>query len=176
MRKMPAMGDHRDGVAPAAEHDATGTDVEVALILRVGVGACAVPMSVVAETMRPLPCTPVAGAPIYVRGMSLIRGEPHLVIDVRALVEGGEQSSNCQRFVTVRVAERHVALAVDAVVGVRRLKRGSLREFPPLLHDESVHPIAAIAVADAELLCVLRSAWVLPVDSLPAIVAGAAAG
>ena len=53
------------------------------LIVMAGARACAIPLDYVAETMRPLPIEPVAGTPGFVRGVSVIRGAPTPVVDLK---------------------------------------------------------------------------------------------
>jgi purine-binding chemotaxis protein CheW len=63
--------------------------------------------------------------------------------------------------VTLRVAGRVVALAVNGVVGVRDLPPATVGDLPPLLRDAGTEVIAAVGRLDAELLFVLRSARLL---------------
>jgi purine-binding chemotaxis protein CheW len=69
------------------------------------------------------------------------------------------------RFVVVRAAERRVALAVDAVLDVRRIEADALTSLPPLLRSAQRELVSAIGALDNELLIVLDSARVLPDDS-----------
>jgi len=81
------------------------------------------------------------------------------VVDVARLLADAE--SHPTRFVTVNVGARRVAVAVDAVVGVRTIPSEALGELPPLL-DGNHDAIAAIGTLDAQLLVVLRSARLIP--------------
>ena len=110
--------------------------------------------------MRPMPVESVAGAPAYVRGIAIIRGDPLPVVDVGALL--GAAGARAERFVTLRVGGRQVALAVDAVVGVRALAADTLRRLPPLLRDAHADAVSSIGALDAELLVQLDSARVVP--------------
>jgi len=78
---------------------------------------CAVPITHVIETMRPLPVEPISGVPSFVQGISIIRGIPTPVVDLGAIL--GTPGERPERFVTLRVGDRQVALSVNAVVGVR---------------------------------------------------------
>src|SRR5512140_1874586 len=86
-----------------------------ALIVTAGAYRCALPLPHVAETMRPLPLQSFADMPPFVRGASIIRGEPVPVVDLAGLF--GAADSAIGRFVVVRVEQRRVALGVEAVVG-----------------------------------------------------------
>lgn len=121
--------------------------------------------------MRPLPIEPLAGMPVFVRGVALVRGRPMPVIDLNALLQGGEITSAFGRFVTVKAGERRVALGVDGVIGLRRLESLSLADLPPLLRDAGTDRIEAIGTCDAELLVVLRAARIVP-DQVWAALAG----
>ena len=62
--------------------------------------------------MRPLPIRAVGVPQHAVLGVAVIRGSTVPVVDVAAFF--GECSAQPRRFVTVRVADRVVALAVEA--------------------------------------------------------------
>ena len=132
----------------------------LSLVCRVEARLCALPLEHAVETMRPLAVEPVVGAPPFVRGLAVVRGEPLPVVDAARLL--GLQEGPIGRFVTVAVGVRRVALAVDAVVGVRRFPPGSLRALPPLLHEAAGDVVDAIGLLDSALLLVLRSARLLP--------------
>src|SRR5207249_3999514 len=105
------------------------------LIVAVQSSVCALPLMHVIETMRPRPIEPVACALSFVRGISIIRGAPTPVVDLGALL--GTSDGAPGRFVTLRLAGRQVALAVDAVVGVREFDALTLQKLPPLLAGAS---------------------------------------
>ena len=122
------------------------------LMCRVGAARCGLPLAVVIEVMRPLRVQPIA-APRGVLGISLIRAEPTVVIDLAAVL--GYTASDPTRFVTVRTtADRKVALAVQAVDGVEHV--ADPRALPPLLRAED-SVVEQIATRDADLLFVLRA-------------------
>jgi len=122
---------------------------------------CAVPLTHVIETMRPLPVEHIAGVPSFVQGISIIRGIPTPVIDLEAVV--GTPSERVERFVTLRVADKQVALSVNAVLGVRDLGGVMMmRELPPLLQRASNEVIETIGTLDKQVLMVLREGWELP--------------
>lgn len=122
---------------------------------------CAFPLRHVGETMRPLPIKPVAGTPGFVRGVSIVRGEPTPVVDLKALLDSSENCTSYGRFVTLKWDDRQVVIGVDSVVGVRYLDSAHLGELPPLLKDVSTDFIALFATLDAQLLLVLRAARIV---------------
>jgi purine-binding chemotaxis protein CheW len=113
----------------------------------------------VLEVMRPLPLESIEGAPHFVLGLAVIRGEPLPVVDVAALLSG-ERSTNVSRFVAVRVGDRHVALAVAEVLGTRTIERQLLGQTPPLL-SRAAPGVEALGTLDGALLATLDSARVL---------------
>lgn len=135
---------------------------EPMLLCRVGSRLCALPLEHVGETMRPLPVERLAGVPAFILGLSVIRGTPTPVIDAGGLLLGTEERFCPTRFVTIKAGPRHVALAVDEVVGVRAVPSASLGELPPLLRDASTEVVEAVGTLDGFLLLVLKSARILP--------------
>jgi purine-binding chemotaxis protein CheW len=137
------------------------------LVTRVGGVACALPIADVIETIRPLPVEPIGRANdrtlALIDGLAMIRGAPVPVVDARRLL--GVAGAAAERFVVVRVAERRVALAVDAVLDVRRIEAEALSSLPPLLRNAQRELVSAIGALDRELLVVLDAARVLPDDS-----------
>lgn len=142
-----------------SDGDGTG-QVRAMLIFCVGSRLCALPVETVIETMRPLPVALIAGAPAFVQGVSVIRGEPLPVVDAAALLEETEARSD--RLITLTVNGRNVALAVDSVLGVHEMSDESLHALSPLLDEAGGELISAIGTLDAELLVVLERARLVP--------------
>lgn len=130
------------------------------LLFNVGAHTCALPLSYVVETMRPLPVVPMPGTAAPVAGVSIIRGAPMLVLDVSCLLGG--TPARPTRFITLRIAERHVALRVDGIQGVCMVDAASLQECPALLRDAGQNLVESIAALDAQLLFVLNAARIVP--------------
>jgi purine-binding chemotaxis protein CheW len=130
------------------------------LVCRAGAGLCALPLGPVVEIMRPLPIEPVAAPPPGLRGLSLIRGVPVPVLDLAALM--GEPGAPIGRLVSVIVAGRKIAFAVDTVLGVRRIDPARRAELPPLLRDSARDAVAAIGTLDAALLLLLETGKLVP--------------
>lgn len=133
------------------------------LLVRTGAYCCALPLSAVVETMRPLPITRLEDAPAGVIGMSIVRGTPTPVLDLSIML-GGNSDSLYTRFVSLRVEERNAVLAVDTVIGIREFAASLLATMPPLLADVRPEVIEAISALDSELVLLLRSAGLIPVD------------
>jgi purine-binding chemotaxis protein CheW len=137
------------------------------LVVRAGERLCALPIGSVVETMRPLPVTSLAGAPPYVRGVAIVRGEPVPVVDLAALVGAGGAPGAPARFVSVRAGGRAAALAVAGVVGVTRLEPEGERRMP-LLADACAGTLSALRTRDDDLLLVLGAARLVPEDATAA--------
>jgi purine-binding chemotaxis protein CheW len=131
------------------------------LLCQVGSIVCALPLEHVSETMRPLPLEVLAGTAPFVAGVSIIRGEPVPIVDLSRLL-GNDSDEARTRLVVVRVAERHAALSVGRVIGVRSLDPASLRQMPPLLGGASAEMTAAVGLLDARLLLLLETWRALP--------------
>jgi purine-binding chemotaxis protein CheW len=143
------------------------------LIVHVQAGACALPLSHITETMRPLPIASIACALPFVRGISIIRGAPTPVVDLGVLL--GTSNGAPGRFVTLRLGERQVALSVNAVEGIRAFDALTLQSLPPLLNGVSQEIVEAIGTLDEQMLIVLRSGWQLPEAVWQAVAAREAA-
>ena len=79
-----------DSVRTWRKAELTGDDPSGSTMLVVTAGAldCGIPLSHVAEIMRPLPIEPIAGMPHFVRGIALIRGAPTPVVNLMAILNG----------------------------------------------------------------------------------------
>lgn len=123
------------------------------LLVRAGETLIGLPITGVAETLRPLPCTRVPNVPSFVAGASVIRGVTTPVLDLGALL-GATAGQELRRIVTVRVRDRLVALAVRAVLGLRRIDVTAFQALPPMLAP-SGDKIAALQALDGELFVLL---------------------
>lgn len=132
------------------------------LLCQAGDHLCALPLGQVHEIMRPLPLETVSGAPPFVKGVCLVRGEPVPVLHVGLLVGGRE--TNFERLVRVKVGRRIVALAFESVLGVRTAETEKLDNLPPLLRTAGADAVTAIGTLDRDLLYVLDEARIVPED------------
>jgi purine-binding chemotaxis protein CheW len=113
------------------------------------------------EVMRPLPVEPLSGTPPFLLGLSVIRGAPVPVVDLGALV-GSPEPRETSRYLTVEAGARRVALALEAVLGVRELDATTFDRLPPLRADARADAIASVAALDRRLLLVLEAARLIP--------------
>ena len=129
-----------------------------ALVFRAGEYACALGISDVVEILRPQPVQKLEQMPAGLSGLSLIRGSAVPVCNLSELLGGGPGVA--RRLVFIRAGSRRVALAVDAVIGVRDLQSLCVESAPSLMGDAG-EALEGIARLDRELLLVLRSAKIL---------------
>lgn len=134
------------------------------LIFSSGARIGALPLKHVLETMRPLPVEPLAGSLPFIDGVAVVRGMTVPVVNVEALLGGGTRSA-VNRFVSVRVGERTIALAVSAVLGVWPSEALGLGALPPLLDGAVADAVQAIGRLDGQLLTVLRAASLVSADT-----------
>ena len=142
------------------EEPSKGLAASSVLLVRTGRTTCALPLSSVVETMRPLPIAPLSGMPPFVAGGAVVRGEPVPVVDLGALVAGAAAEAP-RRFVLLRLGERHAALAADAVVGVAQLAQGA-SAGASVLSGAAAGAVELLGALDGELLLVLRAATIVP--------------
>jgi purine-binding chemotaxis protein CheW len=137
-----------------------------ALLVKSQSHTCALPLGDVVETMRPLPIRPLSGPPPFVRGIAMVRGKGLPVLDLGALL-GEPLSDDPTRFVTVRAGSRSAVLAVASVGGIGAFAETEFRALPPML--AGVERIAAMGVADDQLILTLRAARLIPEDLWPTL-------
>ena len=142
------------------ETHAGGGGGETWLVCRSGARLCALSLAHVHEVMRPPPIEVLAGAPRFVLGVCVLRGEPVPVVHAGLML--GEEPAGFALLVRLRAGGRTVALAVDAVAGIRSGVTGTLESMPPLLRTAAADTVAAIRLLDRELLYVLNEARVVP--------------
>jgi purine-binding chemotaxis protein CheW len=126
-----------------------GDRMQDQLIFGVGRLLCALPLTAVVETVRPLPVQPPVGGGGVLLGVAVIRGAAVPVVDTaRVLGDPGAQPS---RFVTVETAAGIVAFATGPVLGVRAIQRSAARQ------SAGASPVEAVGVLDGRPLLFLRA-------------------
>jgi purine-binding chemotaxis protein CheW len=148
-------------VKQGPESSQGNNEAKLSLLCRMRSHLCAVPLEHVAETMRPLKVTPLAGAPAFVRGMSVIRGTAIPVVDAGSLL-GSVEPASPTRFITLKTDGHRVALAVEEVIGIRSLAAIALNDLPPLLRSANADLVSAVGMLDREFLLVLQTARIVP--------------
>jgi purine-binding chemotaxis protein CheW len=96
-------GTVRWGLQPGGQMELANTASGHYLIASAASRLCALSLSDVGETLRPPSYQPVAGAPSFVRGLALIRGNTIPLLDLGALL--GQVTESPQRVITLRVGQ-----------------------------------------------------------------------
>lgn len=135
------------------------------LLCRAGSHLCALPLAHVLEVMRPLPVEPLADAPAFLRGLSVIRGAPVPVLDLGRLL--GQAKTTPARLITVRIGDRVLGLAVAEVISVRREDEVGPHAAVPLLREVAQDSVSTIGALDSEALLFLGELRVLA-EGVPA--------
>lgn len=136
-----------------------------ALLVRGGGRPCALALSCVIETMRPLPVAPEPAAPRLPLRTAFIRGTPTLVLDLGALLAPGTAAAP-GRYVTLRLASAdRLALSVDEVLAVHRFEVDKLLAHPGVLTLVDRQTIAELRRFDPRLVKLLETSLrILSVD------------
>jgi purine-binding chemotaxis protein CheW len=119
----------------------------------------------VVEIMRPLALEALAGAPRFVVGVAVVRGEAMPVIDCGALLTPADAPvplrAHHTRWASIRCAQRNAVLAFEQIAGVRTLGAHAV-DLPPLLARAASDVVEAITTLDDALLLVLRGTKLVP--------------
>jgi purine-binding chemotaxis protein CheW len=154
-------------ISSPAQHSNVSSDPIKVVVVKAGSHRVLIPLKHVTETMRPLPIQALRDAPPFVMGMSIVRGEKVPVVDLGSLLGRRESESQLiQRFVSLRLEERSVALAVDAVIQVVAYPGDKLTSLPPLLKHAASGIVESLCLADSELHLLLSSSKLLEASAL----------
>lgn len=96
---------------------------------RVGQETFGVPIGSVQEILRPLPVTPVPGAPPHVEGVINLRGRIISVVDLRKRCGAPAEPQRRNRIVVAETGGRSIGLMVDSASEVLRIAENSIE--PP---------------------------------------------
>lgn len=132
------------------------------LIVAAGEVHCALALGEVGEVLRPLPTTPVAGAPPEVAGVAVVRGRSVPVLRLARLFEGEDERSRdpaTARWVTLREPNAPV-LAVDAVERVHWMGAGEL-DRADLLSEAAAGAVGRLGTLDRQILVCLETARIV---------------
>lgn len=96
---------------------------------RVGQETFGVPIGSVQEILRPLPVTPVPGAPPHVEGVINLRGRIISIVDLRKRCGAPAEPQARNRIVVAETGGRSIGLMVDSASEVLRIAENSIE--PP---------------------------------------------
>lgn len=132
------------------------------VVIQAGRHRVLIPLEHVREIMRPLSIEPLRETAPFVLGMSIIRGASVPVVDLVALLGRDEDETILfQRFVSLGLEGRTVALAVDEVIRVVEYPAQELAALPPLLEQAASGVVEGLFLADAKLHLLLSSSKML---------------
>jgi purine-binding chemotaxis protein CheW len=133
-----------------------------ALLVRIPGAICAFPLAEVIEIMRPQPIEPLAIQSNGILGLARIRGVAVPVVQLTALFQGDGLCDPPTRFVTLRVGQRCVALAVQSVLGIADIGDQVFGNLPPLVRNVRTELIQSLGTLDADFLVMLDTARLAP--------------
>jgi purine-binding chemotaxis protein CheW len=128
-----------------------GDRMQDQLVFGVGRLLCALPLTAVVETVRPLPVQPAVGGGGVLLGVAVIRGGAVPVVDTARVL--GDPGAEPTRFVTVETAAGIVAFATGAVLGVRAIQRSAAHAGG----GGEGSPVEAVGVLDGRPLLFLKA-------------------
>lgn len=135
---------------------------EAYLLFRAGGQICAISTAHVDETMRPMKIVPLDKVPDFVAGLSVIRGMPYPIVDLRKFFDRDAEEPPT-RLIALRVdAARRVGVLVDGVLGLYPAHLLSFEPLPPIMGAAHAEVIESLATLDGELLRVLGNGRLVP--------------
>lgn len=108
------------------------SDLTRVVVFRLGAELYGLEVVHVVEIFRPERFTPVPGAPLYIEGVTNLRGEIVTVIDLKALLKGEARVTSFDegRVIVAATGRDLAGLLVDEVIGIRDIRAASID--PPL--------------------------------------------
>lgn len=136
--------------------------VDAYLLFRAAGQVCAIAANLVDESMRPMKVVPLDKMPHFVAGLSVIRGVPYPIVDLRKFFDR-DLNEPPARLVAIRTdATRKVGLLVDGVLGIFPAHLLAFEPLPPIMEAAHSEVIESLAMLDGELLRVLGSGRLVP--------------
>lgn len=134
------------------------------LVFRLNTVVCAIPLKHVSEVMRPLPLDKFASLPHFYAGVSVIRGIPTPVLDLKKTlgVDDEETPSRRERFVLVDSEKQKIACLVDEVLGIEDIDPQFITKTLGFFQKANRDLITGMGTLDQKLLLVLESLVTLP--------------
>lgn len=161
---VPSCSESEGHPGPSAPVD---PELQTMLLFEVGGRVCALPVTNVDETLRPLPLETLPIQPAALLGISVVRGAPVPVIDLSAIFDipaakARRTEPAHTRWIIVASDRGHFALAVEAVRGVEALGANVLHTAPLLGEPNHEDPLEACAVGGTALFFLLSAARLVP--------------
>lgn len=113
--------------------------------VRVGAETFGLPIPAVQEILRPLPLTPVPGAPAHVEGVINLRGRILPVVDLRKRCGVPAEAGRKNRIVVAESEGRRVGLMVDAASEVLRIPESAVDSPAQVFGEQSSGYVTGVA-------------------------------
>lgn len=148
--------------APLPDADASENTAR-ALVFRLGRVRYGLDVALV-EGVRPLEkLTRVPGAPALVRGVVSVQGLLISVLDIRALLQDGQNAVLPPELMLIRFEGLRLGLAVDHAEGVQHFDAAALVDPAPGAPHHPIRGVTADGVLVLDLECLLRNGGLLPI-------------
>lgn len=154
--------------APPAEQDSPGDRVAQLCGFFVGPVEYAIDLMRIDEILQPQRVTPLPNAPPWVMGVMNLRGALVPVVELRSRLRiGGQAPARLKpKWLVCLVGRRRVALIVDGVSEVMRVRRSELKPVPPFV-DRGLDPAVIGACGPADRTRLLLNVKVLLREDRP---------
>jgi purine-binding chemotaxis protein CheW len=110
--------------------------------------------------------TPVPYAPVYVRGVTNLRGEVIPVLDLRKRFEIQEEKAEASNIMIIVQDKHPVGIMVDSVMEVLTLPKKEIESNPNSLIVDKSEAVLGIAKHDKDLIIILDLVKVISRDAL----------
>ncbi|HEU5451255.1 MAG TPA: chemotaxis protein CheW [Terriglobales bacterium] len=134
---------------------------------RVGQETFGVPIASVQEILRPLPVTPVPGAPPHVEGVINLRGRIVSVVDLRKRCGAPAESHRRNRIVVAETEGRRIGLMVDSASEVLRIAENTIEPPASVFGEAEPGFVTGVAKLANRLVILVDLAKLLASGSTP---------
>jgi purine-binding chemotaxis protein CheW len=128
---------------------------------RVGQETFGVPIGAVQEILRPLPVTPVPGAPPHIEGVINLRGRIISIMDLRKRCGAPAEPNRRNRIVVAESDGRRIGLMVDSASEVLRIPEASIEPPASLFGDAPAGYVTGVAKLANRLVILVDIALLL---------------
>lgn len=112
---------------------------------RVGQETFGVPIGAVHEILRPLPVTPVPGAPPHIEGVINLRGRIISIMDLRKRCGAPAEPHRRNRIVVAESEGRRIGLMVDSASEVLRIPEATIEPPSSVFGDAPAGFVSGVA-------------------------------
>lgn len=134
---------------------------------RVGQETFGVPIGSVQEILRPLPVTPVPGAPAHVEGVINLRGRIISIVDLRKRCGARAEPHRRNRIVVAETEGRRIGLMVDSASEVLRIAENTIEPPASVFGEAEPGFVTGVAKLANRLVILVDIAKLLASGSMP---------